>query len=309
MRIDFLGLEAFLAIAERGSFNKAAAHLGITQTALSHRIRKLEDYLGIALLHRTTRQVSLTAAGLELLPRARSLLEAAHRTFEDLSVEAAARQERVAIGCLPTLAVHFLPRALVEFGRLHPTTLVRVFDNSASEIAEKVQKREADLAISMLSTSRFDLEFKPLMKEPYVLLCRAGHRFCGQGSVRWSELEGENLIRISTQTGNRVLIDDALGAASDRLRWTCEVQHVASAVALVAAGAGMTVVPRGAIDLTHAAGLAAVPLRSPGITRTIGVVSRRGEPLTPLAVDLLQCITGNMGRVPGGKRKRGVAGD
>ena len=70
MRLDILGLQAFLAIAERGSFHKAAAHLGITQTALSHRLRKFEDYLGVTLLQRTTRQVSLTPTGLELLPRA-----------------------------------------------------------------------------------------------------------------------------------------------------------------------------------------------------------------------------------------------
>jgi DNA-binding transcriptional LysR family regulator len=76
MRPDFLGLEAFVAIAERGSFNKAAAHLGITQTALSHRMRKMEGYLGIALFHRTTRQVALTPTGLELLPRAKALVAA-----------------------------------------------------------------------------------------------------------------------------------------------------------------------------------------------------------------------------------------
>lgn len=296
MRIDFLGLEAFLAIAERGSFNKAAAHLGITQTALSHRIKKLEDYVGIGLLHRTTRQVSLTPAGLELLPRAKLLLDAAHRTFEDLGVEAAARQERVVIGCLPTLAIHFLPAALADFVVEHPSVLVRILDNSASEIAEKVQKREADFAVTMLATNRWDLEFKPMLKEPYVLVCRSDHPFASRSSLRWAELEGERLIRISTQTGNRILLDDALGAGGDRLRWTSEVQHVASAVALVAAGLGMTIVPRGAIDVARASNLSSVTLRNPGITRTIGVVTRRGEPLTALAAELLGCITRHLGR-------------
>ena len=58
-----LGLQAFVSIAERGSFHAAASHLNLSQTALSHRIRKLEDGLGIQLLQRTTRQVSLTKAG------------------------------------------------------------------------------------------------------------------------------------------------------------------------------------------------------------------------------------------------------
>lgn len=295
IRPDFLGLEAFVAIAERGSFNRAAAHLGITQTALSHRMRKLEDYLGIALLHRTTRAVALTPAGLELLPRARRLIDDAHGMFRELTAEAAVRQERIAIGCLPTLAIHFLPRVLAEFTRLHPATLVRVFDNSASEIAERVQKGEAEFALTILATKRWDLEIKPLAKEPYVLVCRADHPAAAKKSVRWAEIEGEPLIRIATQTGNRILIDDALGAASERLRWSCEVQHVATAVSLVAAGVGMTIVPRGAVGVVRAQNLATVPLRNPGITRTIGVVFRRGVPLTSQAAEFLRIIERRIG--------------
>ncbi len=69
MRIDFPGLPAFVAIAERGSFRHAAAHLNLSQTALSHRVRKVEGDLGVKLLPRTTREVSLTQAGLALLPQ------------------------------------------------------------------------------------------------------------------------------------------------------------------------------------------------------------------------------------------------
>lgn len=305
LRPDFLGLEAFVAIAERGSFNKAAAHLGITQTALSHRMRKLEDYLGIALFHRTTRQVSLTPAGLELLPRAKGLVEEAHGVFVELSAAAAVRQERVAVGCLPTLAIHFLPSVLAEFSAQHPGTHVRVFDNSVSEIAERVQKGEAELGLTMLATNRWDLEVKPLVKEPYVLVCRADHAAAGQKSIRWADIEGERLIRISTQTGNRILLDDALGAAGERLHWGSEVQHVATAVSLVAAGVGMTVVPRGAVDVVRAQNLACVPLRSPSVTRTLGIVTRRGIPLTPMATSLLAIIERRIAPGRSGRRARG----
>jgi DNA-binding transcriptional LysR family regulator len=108
--------------------------------------------------------------------------------------------------------------------------------------------------------------------------------------VRWPSLEGEPLIRISPRTGNRILIDDALGSSRERMIWRYEVQHVASAMALVEAGIGMTVVPRVAIDAFRTTSLAAVPLRSPSIIRTLGAVTRRGLPLTPLAADLLRLI-------------------
>jgi DNA-binding transcriptional LysR family regulator len=82
MRIDFLGLQAFVSVAERGSFLRAAAHLNLSQTALSHRMKKFEEDLGVALFVRTTRQVSLTAVGLELLPRACALLDELSDTLE-----------------------------------------------------------------------------------------------------------------------------------------------------------------------------------------------------------------------------------
>ena len=298
MRLDFLGLQAFLAVAERGSFHAAAAHLGITQTALSHRMKKFEAYLGVTLLSRTTRQVSLTPAGLELLPRARHLLEGARQIFDDLGKAAAARQERIAIGCLPTLTIHLLPRVLREFVANHPGTSVRVYDNSASEIAVRVQKGDAEFGITILSSNRWDLEIKPLIKEPYVLVCRADHPLARQRRVRWADLEGQSLIRISAQTGNRILIDDALGPASERLSWRCEVQHVASAVSMVAAGVGLTIVPRVAIDVVRASNLTTVSLTSPAITRSLGAVTWRGVPLTPLATDLLRLIEAHLRKPP-----------
>jgi DNA-binding transcriptional LysR family regulator len=204
----------------------------------------------------------------------------------------------VAIGCLPTLAIHFLPGIIAKFSAKHPATLVRVFDNSASEIAERVQRGDAEFGLTILATSRWDLEMKPLVKEPYVLVCRANHPLARQRSVRWSDIQDERLIRISPQTGNRALIDDALGAATERLRWSSEVQHVATAVAMVAAGVGMTVVPRSTVAVVRTQNLACVPLRNPSVTRTLGVVTRRGVPLSVLGASLLKLIEQSLAAGP-----------
>ena len=290
MRVDFLGLQAFLSIAERGSFHRAAAHLGITQTALSHRIKKFEEQVRVKLLTRTTRQVALTPAGLSLLPRAQQLLDEAEHLFDELHSQAAGRQETLAIGCLASAAVHFLPGVLAEFRALHPAMAIRIYDNSANEIAERVQKGEAEFGITILGTNRWDLEFKPLVKEPFVLVCRDDHAFAARRSLKWSQLEGVPLIRVSPRTGNRILIDDALGGRGEAMNWAYEVQHVASAVALVAAGVGCTVLPRPAIDIAGGPTLIAVPLRDPGITRILGAVTRRGIPLSEPARKLLKLI-------------------
>jgi DNA-binding transcriptional LysR family regulator len=290
MRVDFLGLQAFLSIAERGSFRHAAAHLGITQTALSHRIKKFEEQFQVTLLTRTTRQVALTPAGLSLLPKAQQLIEQAQHLFGELNSQAVARQENLAVGCLPSAAIHFLPSVLVEFRQSYPAMTVRIYDNSANEIAERVQKGEAEFGITILGTNRWDLEVTPLIKEPFVLICRDDHEFARRRSLKWSQLEGVPLIRVSAGTGNRMLIDDALGSRSEAMNWAYEVQHIASAVSLVAAGIGLTVLPRLAIDIAGGPALVAVSLRDPNITRTLGAVTRRSVPLSEPARKLLKLI-------------------
>ncbi len=283
MRVDFLGLEAFLSVAHWGSFNRAAGHLNLSQTALSHRLRKLEEDLGVKLLSRTTRKLALTSAGLDLLPTAQRLVAELTASLDGLRAQGRGRQERVAIGCLPTIATHHLPRILREFETGHPGLAVRVFDNSATEIAERVLSGEAEFGITIVSTNRWDLEITPLLKEPFVLVCPADHALAREPSVAWSMLEGVPLIRISQQTGNRFLIDDALGNRRELMSWQYEVQHVGTALGMVQAGVGLTIVPRLGVELADEPGLAAVTLRNPGIVRTLGVIARRGHPLSPAA--------------------------
>jgi DNA-binding transcriptional LysR family regulator len=290
MRIDFLGLEAFLSIADHGSFHRAAANLNLSQTALSHRMKKLEDDLGIKLLTRTTRHVALTPAGVELLPKARRLMADISASFDELRQQGRARQEKLSIGCLPTIAVHYLPPILSDLRKSFPDLNIRIFDNSKAEIAELVHNGEAEFGITIVSADRWDLEITPLMKESFVLLCPKGHVLAGQKTVSWSALEDQPLVRVSAQTGNRQLIDEALGARRENMTWRYEVQRVVSAVGLVQAGLGLAIVPQLAIDPAELHGVVALPLRNPTISRTLGVVARRGVPLTPAADAMLALL-------------------
>ncbi len=290
MRIDFLGIEAFLSIAERGSFHRAATHLNLSQTALSHRMRKLEDDLGVALFTRTTRQVALTPAGVELLPRARRMFEEITASCEALRAQGRARQERVAIGCLPTIATNHMPPVLEAFSAAHPAIRVQIHDASAKEIAELVQAGEADFGVTIVSAGRWDLDVRPLMKEPYVLVCAADHPLAGRPQVGWSDIEGLPLVRISSQTGNRAILDEALGSRREAMLWRYEVAHLATALRIVRQRIALAVVPRLAVEGDGSSELRAVPIRGPSVSRTIGILTKRGLPLSAPGKALLDLV-------------------
>ena len=294
MRIDFLGLEAFLSIAERGSFQRAAAHLNLSQTAISHRMRKLEEDLGLKLFARTTREVTLTRAGIEFLPKARKALAELEQSFDELKQQGAKRRERLDIACLPAFAVNYLPPILSKFHKLQPRVQVRIFETPSAAIADLVQSGEAEFGLSVVQTNRWDLEVETISASPLALTCPSRHALAKKRSVGWAELRNLPLIRVGSKTAIRPMIDDALGAARLPLNWQYEVQHVETAVNLVEAGLGYAIVPSIDVALHRGRGLVAVPLRAPRLSCTYGFVTRRGMPLSPPAATLRDLLIDEM---------------
>ncbi|WP_170149663.1 LysR family transcriptional regulator [Rhodoplanes roseus] len=289
MRVDFLGIQAFLSIAERGNFQRAAAYLNLSQTALSHRIRKLEDDLGLKLLSRTSRPVTLTSAGMKLLPKAQATLDELSATMEELRQQGRSGQRRLSIGCLPTLAERYLPPILNRFKERHPDVAVRVHDNSATEISAMVQAGTVEFGVTIVAANSADLTVSILLKEPYVLVCASNHPLAREKAVNWDVLLRYPLIRVSPQTGNRILLDDALGSRREKLQWLYEVQHTSTAIKLAAEGVGLTILPRLAVTNIDSK-VAAVPLQNPKVTRAIGIVSRAGVPMSSLADEFAQIV-------------------
>lgn len=246
--------------------------------------------------------MSLTPAGLELLPKARKIMEELATSLDHVRLQGKQREERVAIGCLPTIAPYQMPSVLREFAKSYPNVSVKIHDNSAMEIARLVQGGLAEFGITIVSVTVSDLEVRPLAKEPFVLLCAEGDPLARRRSASWAQLEGTPLIRISPQAGNRVLIDDALGRRRETLNWRYEVQHLQTAVGMVLEGVGIAIVPQIAAAMPGLPGVVAVPLRNPSIHRTLGVLLRRGLPLSRPAEALLALVRRHFDVHRGGRR-------
>ena len=226
MRIDFLGLQAFLSIAERGSFQKAAVHLNLSPTEVSHRMRKLEDELGIKLFARTIREVTLTRAGIEFLPKAQKAIAGLEQSFDELKQQSAKRRERLDIACLPVFGRAPSAAILSRFHRTHPDVEVRIFETSSAAIAALVESGEVEFGPSVIHTNRWDLDVEAIAEVPLVLACPASHSLAKTRAVTWKELRNPSLIRVGSKTAIRSIIDDAMGAARLAPNWQYEVQHV-----------------------------------------------------------------------------------
>jgi DNA-binding transcriptional LysR family regulator len=284
MRINFLGLQAFLSVAERGSFRRAASHLNLSQTAISHRMKKLEEELGLKLFARTTREVSLTRAGLELVDKAKAAVIGLEASLDEMRRQGTSRKGRLSVACLPAFALYWLPPVLTRFKRLQPDIEVRIHEVSSFEVGSLLVADEVEFGLSVISINRWDLDVEPLIKaDPIVLACPGQHELARRRSVSWSDLKGVPLIRIGANTSVRPLIDDALGPMRDELDWRYEVQRVETAVGLAEAGCALTVVPRSNVELHGGKSLVARLINDPVITCAFGLVTKRGVPLSPVA--------------------------
>ncbi|HUI99231.1 MAG TPA: LysR family transcriptional regulator [Usitatibacter sp.] len=290
MKLDVAGLQAFIAIAERGSFGRAAGSLHITQTGLTRRLQKLEEALGVRLVERTTRSTALSTIGRAFLPRARRLVEDLTAAFAEVRESGKAMRGDVTIACVPTVGVHYLPRIVQRYAARHPDNRVRILDHASADVAQAVLSREAEFGINILGSHHPDLAGMPLVDDRFVLVCRDDHPLARREALAWRSLEPHALIYVGQMSGNRHLLDDALARAQVSLRFRFEVQRSSTAVGLVAEGVGAAIVPRLAVQKGAYPRLRVVALREPVVSRTLVLVSRRNAELSPAAAALHELI-------------------
>ncbi|MBS0560497.1 MAG: LysR family transcriptional regulator [Proteobacteria bacterium] len=286
MNFELVDLKAFVAVADLGSFVRAAQALNLSQPALSRRIRKLEDSLGAPLLERTTRHVALTMVGRDFVPKVRRFLCEFETSVFGIGDIRARSGGLVSIAAVPTAVFYFLPRAIRRFSEIYPRIRVRVLDIGANEGLEAVARGEAEFGINFLGASCPELDFAPLAEDPFVIACRRDHPLAARKRLAWDQLAGHRVITVGRNSGNRTLIDNALAQSGRTLTWAYEVTHLSGALGLVEAGLGVAVLPRLATPAPGHSTIRTIPLTAPMVTRTIGVVRRKGAVLAPSAAAL-----------------------
>lgn len=278
INFDLQQLQAFVAVAERGSFRAGADHIHLSAPALSRRIDKLEKILGARLFNRTTREVELTPLGRVFLDRARAALDDLEAAMLGISDIAGSRSGLVTVACVPSAAIHFLPSVVRSFSERFPLIRIRVIDEAAGEVLASVVSGESDLGVSFMGSMLPEVDFSPMLTDPFVIALPRRHALAKRKSVSWKELSSERLIAVARSSGNRQLLDDALAKAGVNPSYRFEVNHIATLLGMVEAGLGLAAVPRLALPAEHRE-LAGVALKDPAVSRVLGLATRHGATL------------------------------
>ncbi len=291
MNFGLSDLRAFVAVAELSSFRAAATERICPSRRCRAGSRSWKSALGVRLFDRTTRSVEMTAVGREFSRKARELLNGLEESLLGIRDVATRVTGEVTVACVPFSAVrYFLPAVLRKYHETWPRIVVRLIDEGANEVLNLIVRNEADFGLNYIGTQEPDVEFEPVLKEPFVVACPPDHPLARKRKVTWAELGQYDYMTVGKASGNRMLLDLALTDVPDRPQWYCEVRHVSTLVSLVEAGLGVAAVPRLAMPPGKHPTLTSVPLVEPTVSRTVGLIRRRGRSLSPAAQQLYDML-------------------
>ena len=293
MNVTLRQWQAFVAVADAGNFTRAAQRMRVAQSAISVLVRDLEDDLGIRLFDRTTRRVELTDAGIEFRGNAEKLiadLDHAIRHTHDL-VER--RRGRITVAAPPFLATALLPTVMAAFYRDFPGVRIVLMDARTDQILARVKSGEADIGVGTFSDEEDGLIRTPLGQDKLMLFCHSTHALAGQRRPKWSDLKALPLITLTRESTIRSLVDRGFEAAGLSAVPAYEVSQITTALALVEADLGVSVLPTYSLVASRHLQVASHTLSHPVIARDIVVIARDGHSLPPATGEFIKRLQNN----------------
>ncbi|MBW4641495.1 MAG: LysR family transcriptional regulator [Goleter apudmare HA4340-LM2] len=242
-------LQAFLAIAETGSFQQAARKCGVTQSTISRQIQALEADLAVELFHRST-HAKLTLGGERFLPRVRKICQEWQTATAELADLVAGKQPELCIAAIHSLCASYLPPVLQKFCHDYPDVQLRVTSLGSDRALKVLKDGLVDLAIVMnnrfLTTSR-EIIVEALYEEPIELLCAANHPLAQYEYIPWSELIRYPQVVFKDGYGMQRLIQDRFERLDARLQATLEVNTLDAFRGVVRQGELIALLPQSAL--------------------------------------------------------------
>ncbi|TLZ34405.1 MAG: LysR family transcriptional regulator [Gammaproteobacteria bacterium] len=277
MDLKLKDLRYLVAVADLRHFGRAAARCFVSQPTLSAQLKKLEQSLGLQLIERAPNNVSLTAAGEQIVARARRIIEASDE------VVALARSQRdplagpLRLALLPTIGPYLLPRVAPAIRRALPRLELRLYEYQTAPMLERLRGGELDVGILALPVELDGLESHELYREAFVVALPERHPLAAHGTLRVADLKGETLLLLED---GHCLRDQALEVCSRagvREPQDFRATSLETLRQMVATGAGVTLLPELAVHGAYrsARGVALRPFARPAPVRHVGAVWRK----------------------------------
>jgi len=280
-------LRTLVAIAQHGSFARAAEAVHLTQSAVSLHIRGLEEEFNAPLFDRSRRLPVLTEAGHLALERAREILALYDSIAAELGEDGELRG-RLRVGAIHTALAGILPKALAALNAEHPHLRVNVASGMSAELATRVETGELDAAVTT----------EPVKPHPYGLvstvLYEEGFWIIAPKSLADVEprrlLQEQPFIRFDRRAWAGRTIERELRRLRLRVKTTMELDSQEAIVQMVASGLGVSVVPSSPDNLRRLNALAWMPFGEPQRTRRVVLIEREDRPRGRLAAALAQAV-------------------
>jgi molybdate transport repressor ModE-like protein len=291
--LDVRRMKVLREVAARGSFSAAAEALNFTQSAVSQQVAALERESGATLVERGSRGVRLTKAGRALVAHADAIIARLECAEEELAAIAGLRGGRLRLACFQSAGATMVPRAVAAFHDRHPDVDLGMVEAEPEHASALLRSGDIDLALvydfeaipGMLDP---ELELTHLIDDPYDAILPAGHPLLERRKLRLGELSDQPWIASTSACGCRQITERACHEAGFEPRVAFEADETLAAQALVAAGVGVTLLPRLALATVHPAVVARSLVKPP--VRRIWAARTAAAYQSPASEAMLQIL-------------------
>lgn len=292
MHFDLRDLEIFVAVAEAGSIAAGAESCHTVASAISKRLAELEAGFDTPLFDRGSKGVKLTAAGMALLPHARSLLSQAGQLDTELRRHAAGLCGRIRLHSNLSAIVEFLPEALADFRRAHPDIEIQLEEHVSGRIIQNVAGNLADIGIVSEQPAGVGLDFAPFRRDRLVLVVPVPHALATRSEIGFADTLNEEFIGLHADSALQHRLLRAAADADREFKLGIRVSSFDAVCAMVAAGLGIGVIPATAAEPYRASGrLAAIPLGDDWAWRELYLCTRSEGALPATARRLFEHLS------------------
>ena len=275
-------LQYLVALAEAGHFGRAAERCHITQSTLSAGIRDLESVLGTVVAERSNRRVVMTRVGVRIAETAKAILREAGAIMEAARADHAPMTGEMHLGVIPTIGPFLLPRVLPLLRERFPALVIYLREEQTAALLARLEDGALDVALIALPYETGDLNVAVVGEDEFLFACNRSHALAGTAEISREALADAELLLLEEGHCLRGHTLDVCQMGDKQARAQFEASSLHTLVQMVAAGIGVTLIPRLAVDaqITRGTDLSLSRLRVPA-SRQVGLAWRR----TSLRVD------------------------